>query len=364
VEVSASLRATVGRYLDTTSAVTAARSLRRHELLRVACADLLGLLPVDRVCAALSEVWAAVLRSALDAVIRASSGEPRARLAVIGMGRLGGAELGYGSDADVLFVCEPIGGATEHEAARWSIGVAEKVRNLLGAPSPDPALVVDADLRPEGRNGPLVRTCESYRAYYAKWAETWEAQALTRARPLGGDAELGERFREMIDPIRYPEGGLDQAKITEIRRIKARVDAERLPRGADRATHTKLGHGGLADVEWTVQLLQLRYGADVPELRTTSTLTGLAEAAEAGLLDPGDAEALAAGWTMATRARNAVTLVRGKPSDQLPRSGPELAAAARALGYPADGDPGEFVDEYRRITRRARTVVERVFYDE
>jgi glutamate-ammonia-ligase adenylyltransferase len=364
VEVSASLRATVGRYLDTTSAVTAARSLRRHELLRVACADLLGLLPVDRVCAALSEVWAAVLRSALDAVIRASSGEPRARLAVIGMGRLGGAELGYGSDADVLFVCEPIGGATEHEAARWSIGVAEKVRNLLGAPSPDPALVVDADLRPEGRNGPLVRTCESYRAYYAKWAEIWEAQALTRARPLGGDAELGERFREMIDPIRYPEGGLDQAKITEIRRIKARVDAERLPRGADRATHTKLGHGGLADVEWTVQLLQLRYGADVPELRTTSTLTGLAEAAEAGLLDPGDAEALAAGWTMATRARNAVTLVRGKPSDQLPRSGPELAAVARALGYPADGDPGEFVDEYRRITRRARTVVERVFYDE
>jgi glutamate-ammonia-ligase adenylyltransferase len=364
VEVSASLRATVGRYLDTTSAVTAARSLRRHELLRVACADLLGLMPVDQVCAALSEVWAAVLRSALDAVIRASPGEPRARLAVIGMGRLGGAELGYGSDADVLFVCEPIDGATEHEAARWSIGVAEKVRNLLGAPSPDPALEVDADLRPEGRNGPLVRTCESYRAYYAKWAQVWEAQALTRARPLGGDAELGERFRQMINPIRYPENGLDQAKITEIRRMKARVDAERLPRGADRATHTKLGHGGLADVEWTVQLLQLRYGAEVPELRTTSTLTGLAEAAEAGLLDPGDADALAAGWTMATRARNAVTLVRGKPSDQLPRSGPELAAVARALGYPAGGDPGAFVDEYRRITRRARTVVERVFYDE
>jgi [glutamine synthetase] adenylyltransferase / [glutamine synthetase]-adenylyl-L-tyrosine phosphorylase len=262
----------------------------------------------------------------------------------------------------VLFVCQPIGGATEHEAVRWSTAVAEKVRNLLGAPSPDPALLVDADLRPEGRNGPLVRTCESYRAYYAKWSEIWEAQALTRARPLGGDAELGERFRTLIDPIRYPVHGLEPAKVTEIRRIKARVDAERLPRGADRATHTKLGHGGLADVEWTVQLLQLQHAADVPELRTTSTLEALTEAAHAGLLDPTDAEALAAGWTMATRARNAVTLVRGKPADQLPRSGPELAAVASAMGYPPGGDPGEFIDEYRRITRRARAVVERVFY--
>ena len=361
-EVSASLRAAVGRHPDPVAATQAARSLRRHELLRVAFADLLGLMPVGQVCAALSEVWAAVLRSSLDAVIRAQPGEPRARLAVIGMGRLGGAELGYGSDADVLFVCEPLEGATEHEAVRWSTAVAEQVRRLLGGPSPDPALQVDADLRPEGRNGALVRTCESYRAYYAKWAEPWEAQALLRARPLGGNADLGERFLEMINPIRYPAGGLEPAKVTEIRRIKARVDAERLPRGADRATHTKLGHGGLADVEWTVQLLQLRHAADVPELRTTSTLDGLRECVEAGLLARADADALAGGWTMATRARNAVTLVRGKRADQLPGSGRELAAVARAMGYPAGGDPGEFIDDYRRVTRRARAVVERVFY--
>jgi len=362
VEVAASLRATVDRHADPTAAVAGARALRRAELLRVACADLLGLLPVASVCAALSEVWAAVLGSAVDAVLRAQPGEPKARLAVIGMGRLGGAELGYGSDADVLFVCEAVGGASEHDAVRWATTVAEKVRALLGAPSPDPALQVDADLRPEGRNGALVRTCESYRAYYEKWSQPWEAQALLRARPLGGDAELGERFRQLIDPIRYPAGGLEPAKATEIRRIKARVDAERLPRGADRATHTKLGTGGLADVEWTVQLLQLQHAGDVPELRTTSTLDGLRECVEAGLLAGADARALAAGWTMATRARNAITLVRGKPADQLPGSGRELAAVARAMGYPAGGDPGEFIDEYRRITRRARAVVERVFY--
>lgn len=364
-EVAASLRTSVGRQNDPAVAAATARSMRRHEVLRVACADLLGLLPTAEVCGALSSVWVAVLQATLDAVERTlhSDGTARAaRLAVIGMGRLGGAELGYASDADVLFVCEPVEGAGEQEAVRYATTVAEAVRKRLAAPSPDPALVVDADLRPEGRNGPLVRTLESYRAYYARWSETWEAQALLRARPVAGDVGLGRRFVDMIDPIRYPATGLDATAVAEIRRIKARVDAERLPRGADRSLHTKLGLGGLADVEWTVQLLQLQHAGDLPELRTTSTLVGLGEAVEAGLLEAGDAAELEAGWTMATRARNAVMLVRGKPGDQLPRSGRELVAVAHALGYPADGDPGVFLDDYRRATRRARAVVERVFY--
>jgi glutamate-ammonia-ligase adenylyltransferase len=278
------------------------------------------------------------------------------------MGRLGGAELGYGSDADVLFVCEPTNGVPDREAVKFAITVVETVRRQLGSPSPDPPLVVDTDLRPEGRSGPLARTLGSYREYYARWSEPWEAQALLRARPIAGDADLGRRFMQLVDPIRYPEAGVTAAQVTEIRRIKARVDAERLPRGADRATHTKLGLGGLADVEWTVQLLQLQHAGDIPELRTTATLDGLREAAEADLITHDDAEELAAGWMMATRARNAVMLVRGKPGDQLPRSGRELAAVAAALGYPSDGDPGVFLDDYRRATRRARAVVERVFY--
>jgi glutamate-ammonia-ligase adenylyltransferase len=278
------------------------------------------------------------------------------------MGRLGGAELGYASDADVMFVCEPVGGASDHEAVRYSTTVAETVRRRLAAPSPDPALVVDADLRPEGRSGALVRTLGSYREYYSRWSQAWEAQALLRAGVVAGDADLGRRFLHMVDPIRYPADGIDAATITEIRRIKARVDDERLPRGADRSTHTKLGHGGLADVEWTVQLLQMQHAGDIPQLRTTSTLEGLREAREAGLLTAEDAAELTAGWTMATRARNAVMLVKGKPGDQLPRSGRELAAVAAAMGYPPDGDPGVFLDDYRRTTRRARAVVERVFY--
>jgi glutamate-ammonia-ligase adenylyltransferase len=362
-EVAASLRTTVARQQDPDTAAATARSLRRHEMLRVACADLLGELDTEQVCAALSAVWVAVLEATLASVQRAlGSATPPARVSVIGMGRLGGAELGYGSDADVLFVCEPTEGATDQDAVRYATTVAETVRRRLGAPSPDPALLVDADLRPEGRSGPLVRTLESYRAYYARWSEPWEAQALLRARPVAGDAGLGRRFVELIDPIRYPADGLPDAAVTEIRRIKARVDAERLPRGADRSLHTKLGLGGLADVEWTVQLLQLQHAGDLPELRTTSTLEGLREAGEAGLLTADDVAELAAGWTTATQARNAVMLVRGKPGDQVPRSGRELAAVACALGYPPDGDSGVFLDDYRRVTRRARAVVERVFY--
>ncbi len=361
-EVAISLRKAVARHTFLHQAVATARSLRRHEMLRVACADLLGLMDVPRACAALSSVWAAVLQATLD-VAHSQIGEDVARIAVIGMGRLGGAELGYGSDADVLFVCEPLEGATDDDAVRYASKVASTVSRLLGAPSQDPPLTVDTELRPEGRNGPLVRTLESYRAYYARWSEVWESQALLRARPVAGDVALGERFIEMIDPIRYPDGGLAAAAVREVRRIKARVDTERLPRGADPATHTKLGRGGLADVEWTAQLMQLRYAHEVPALRTVSTVAAVAALAESQLIETEDAAALTDAWLLATKVRNAATLVKGKPVDQVPTSGKELIAVARILGHSADADPGEFLDTYRRSTRKARAAVQRLFYE-
>src|SRR3546814_5936235 len=172
-------------------------------------------------------------------------------------------------DADVLVVCEPREGVDETVAVKGANCIADKVRKLLGAPSTDPPPEVDTGLRPEGRNGPMVRTLESYDADYAKWAQAWEIQALLRAHPVSGDPELGLRFLHMIDKTRYPEGGVSDAAVREIRRIKARVDSERLPRGADPATHTKLGRGGLADIEWTVQLLQLRHADKIESLHHT-----------------------------------------------------------------------------------------------
>lgn len=361
--VAGALVASAGRHGHPLRAIAAARTLRRRELARVASADLLGMLTVEDVCEALSSVWVAVLQCALEAVIRANTeddGTVPAAIAVIGMGRLGGWELGYGSDADVMFVCEPAAGVDETRAVKWAVTIAEQLRTLVGAPSDDPPLEIDASLRPEGRNGPLVRTLASYAAYYEQWAQPWEIQALLRARPVAGDPGLGLRFVLMADRVRYPEGGVSPAAVLEIRRIKARVDAERLPRGADPNTHTKLGRGGLADVEWTVQLLQLRHAHAVPALRNASTLQALDAIGAAELIPESDVAQLREAWLTATRARNALVLVRGKPTDQLPGPGRQLNAVAVAAGW-RNGDGGEFLDNYLRVTRRAKAVVNKVF---
>jgi len=357
-----SLVASAARHDDPQRAIGVARSLRRRELARIASADLLGMLEVTEVCKQLTSVWLAVLEAALEAVIGANTPEsgPPARISVIGLGRHGGGELGYGSDADVMFVCEPNEGAEESVAVRWSVRVAEQVRTLLGTPSGDPPLEVDASLRPEGRSGPLVRTLASYAAYYKQWAQPWEIQALLRAHRVAGDLELGDRFLLMADRTRYPAGGVSAETVQEIRRIKARVDAERLPRGADPKTNTKLGRGGLADIEWTVQLLQLRFAHEMPALHTTSTLDTLHAAGAAELIAEKDIELLRDAWLTATKARNALVLVRGKPTDQLPGPGRLLNAVAVAAGWP-DGDGGEFLDNYLRITRRAKAVVLDIF---
>lgn len=360
--VGRALVASAGRHADPVRAIAAARTLRRRELARIASADLLGMLEVTDVCNALTSVWVAVLQAALEAVIRANTpdkGAP-ARIAVIGMGRLGGGELGYGSDADVMFVCEPNEGFEESAAVRWSVTIAEQVRTLLGTPSADPPLEVDANLRPEGRNGSLVRTLSSYETYYTQWAQAWEIQALLRAHRVAGDLDLGERFLLMVDKTRFPPGGVSAEAVQEIRRVKARVDAERLPRGADPNTHTKLGRGGLADIEWTVQLLQLRHAHKVPALHSTSTLDTLNAIGAAELIAEGDVELLRQAWLTATRARNALVLVRGKPTDQLPGPGRQLNAVALAAGWDSD-DGGEFLDNYLRVTRRAKAVVRKVF---
>lgn len=360
--VARALIASAGRHPDPDRSIAAARTLRRRELARVASADLLGMLDVASVCAALTSVWVAVLECALEAVIRANTADAGApaRIAVIGMGRLGGGELGYGSDADVMFVCDPIAGADETHAVKWSVTVAEQLRTLLGMPSDDPPLEVDANLRPEGRNGALVRTLASYDAYYGQWAQPWEVQALLRATPVAGDEALGREFISMADRVRYPDGGVSVSAVQEIRRIKARVDSERLPRGADPNTHTKLGRGGLVDVEWTVQLLQLRHAHEVPALRCAATLGALDAIEAAGLIEPADAGLLREAWLTATRARNALVLVRGKPTDQLPGPGRQLNAVAAAAGW-RGSDGGEFLDNYLRVTRRAKVVVGKVF---
>lgn len=346
---------------DPAPAIAAIRAMRRRELFRLACADLLSQagelapdepLDVQRIGIALSDVTDATLAAALHVARRVHPGPEDLRFAVIGVGRLGSYEMSYPSDADVLFVY-----SGTKQASSAAQAIAEEMRRTLSAPAPDPPLGIDADLRPEGRQGPLVRSLNAYTQYYARWSRVWESQALLRARFVCGDEELGREFEQLADPVRYPDGGLTREQVVEIRRIKARVETERLPRGADPNTHTKLGRGGLADVEWAVQLIQLRHAYALAELRRTRTLEALAAEVEAKLIDKVDAAAMQAGWTLAAQVRNALTLVRGRPTDQLPRHGVELAGVVQLLG---GGDPGEFVDRYLRLTRRSRAAMERV----
>ncbi|MFJ8015178.1 bifunctional [glutamine synthetase] adenylyltransferase/[glutamine synthetase]-adenylyl-L-tyrosine phosphorylase [Streptomyces sp. NPDC096339] len=367
--------AAVGRADSAEAAVTAVRGVRRRELFRTAAADIVGSYGteespaeedhgalVDRVGGAVSDLTAATIAGALRAAVQDQWGDTLpTRFAVIGVGRFGGHELGYGSDADVLFVHEPREGVDEQEAAKAAQTVIAEMRRLLQLPTADPPLLIDADLRPEGRSGPLVRTLPSYAAYYRRWSLTWESQALLRAEPVAGDADLGARFIDLIDPLRYPMEGLGEDAVREIRRLKARMESERLPRGADPTLHTKLGRGGLSDVEWTVQLIQMRHAWSEPGLRTTRTRQALAAAHAAGLIPTEEAQILDEAWVLATRVRNAVMLVRGRAGDTFPSEARELSAVGRYLGY-AEGTVGEMLDDYRRITRRARAVVDEFFY--
>ena len=363
-DLMAEASAAARRHPAPAAAAASVLAIRRRELLRTAAADVLGLTGIADTGEALTDVTRVSIAAVLAAAItdaEQSGGPLPTRVAVIGMGRFGGREMGYASDADVLFVHDPLPGAADEAATRAAHAVAESVRALLGRPGPDPVLQLDAGLRPEGRQGPLVRTLASYRAYYRRWSVAWESQALLRAEFAAGDAGLGLAFTALADEIRYPQGGVGADAIREIRRIKARMEAERMPRGVEPALHLKLGPGGLADVEWVAQLLQLRHAYAVPALRTTRTLAALTAACEAGLIAAADAAVLTGAWLLASRIRDAVMLARGRGSDTLPSSPGELAVVARLLGYPPDGAQ-DLAQDWRRSGRQARAVMERLFY--
>lgn len=352
----AEMTATTARHgNDVDGAAGLLRSARRRETLRLGMAAVLGHLDVDALGAALSDVTEATLAGALALARRDAPAD--FEFGIIAMGRYGGRELGFGSDADVLYVYRAPDLATE-VASRTAQTIVREL-NRLTEDTVHP-LDLDIDLRPEGKNGPVARTLESYGAYYARWSLTWEAQALLRARGAVGDAQLLRDFEHLADRTRYPER-IDEHEVREVRRIKARVESERLPRGADPARHLKLGRGSLSDVEWFVQLLQLQHALEVPALRTTSTLEALDGAVSAGFVSADDGERLGAAWRFASRTRSALVLWSGKTTDVLPVDRVQLEGVARLMEYPP-GSASQLEEDYLGVTRRARQVFEREFY--
>ncbi len=322
---------------------------KRREELRVAGADVLDLAgsdredPVVETAGQLTELAEACVAAALDSLA------PTLPFAVIAMGRFGGAELSYASDLDLLFVYD---GATPADFTAAERLGEQLVRFLAGASPPSRIYPVDLALRPEGKDGPLARSLDGYRAYYGRWARTWERQALVRARPVAGDAGVAEGFMEIVEPHVWGTA-LGDDDIREIRRMKARIERERLPAGDDPQFHLKLGRGSLSDVEFTAQLLQLRHG-----VRATGTMAALDGLVAAGALSADDRAVLAEAYRFCERTRNRLYLVRGTPGDALPSRLEQLTRLARSLGT----DPHELREQYRRVTRRSRGVVERLFY--
>ncbi|RRD03506.1 bifunctional [glutamine synthetase] adenylyltransferase/[glutamine synthetase]-adenylyl-L-tyrosine phosphorylase [Arachnia propionica] len=345
----------IARASDHATAIASVRALRRSELCRIALGDVLGTADVVVVGQALSDLAEATLDAGLELARLEVDGPP---VGVIGMGRLGGGELSHSSDADVMFVIPDDSSPDGVEAATRLV---RRACDIIGKPGPDPGLVVDADLRPEGRGGPLVRTVSSYLTYYERWAAVWEAQALLRARPVAGELRLAESVRDGVSGLRHPRSGLSAAQVAEIRRLKSRMENERIPSGADRTRHLKLGTGGLTDVEWSVQLLQLQHAGTHPVLRTSSTLMALEAAERVGVLSPEHGATLREAWLHVSRVRNAITLVRGRAGDTLPVDYRELAAVAGLLGYRHD-QHSQLVDDTRRLMRLAARVVDVVFW--
>ena len=366
-----------------TEAVHAVMSVRTRELVRAALADSLDGVDPERTARILTDATDALLDGVLSlaagmvialrdgAAALAPGPEPDgtwpgalARHAVIAMGRLGGAETAYASDADVLFVHDVRPGADPRAAADEAEAVARWVVRLLSQAQPHP-FEVDADLRPEGRQGPMSRSLGSYADYYERWSAVWERQALLRARACAGDPGLGRAFEELVAPLRWSPDGLDDNDVREIRRLKARMEAERLPRGTTPARHLKLGPGGLSDVEWAAQVLQLQHAARVPGLRTTSTLAALSAARSAGLLTEAEEADLRGAWLLASRVRAATVLGTGRDHGErievLPNGLREIRLVGRLVGM-APGRERELEDLYRRRARHARRVVERVVF--
>ncbi|WP_034528017.1 bifunctional [glutamine synthetase] adenylyltransferase/[glutamine synthetase]-adenylyl-L-tyrosine phosphorylase [Bifidobacterium stellenboschense] len=358
---------------DINDFATSMRAMRRHEIERIGLAWMSGVMDDAASLEGMTDVYDAIIDAALTWAVNhrmrefggATPDDAPAALAVIGMGRYGGREVNFSSDADAILIYRPGDGVDEHTANLFARKVVEDLRAILQGPTTlEPKIELDLDLRPEGKNGPLVRSYASCEEYYRSWSSTWERQALLRARYAAGDEALARDFlTNLADPLRYPHVDLTDAEIGDIRKLKARMEAERLPRNVRRDRHLKLGKGGLSDVEWTVQLMQLRHAGDIKELRVGGTLAALDVLERRKLIDAADAATLRHAWTMCTAARNGNYLWSGRvnQADILPDDMYSLGGIAVYLGY--DANRGQhFENDLLAVMRKAREVTDRLFY--
>ncbi|MGD0068482.1 MAG: bifunctional glutamine-synthetase adenylyltransferase/deadenyltransferase, partial [Streptosporangiaceae bacterium] len=281
----------------------------RRRLLHLAARDMTGVATVDEVSEELADIAAAVLEGAL-AIARAElpSKAAPARLAVLAMGKCGGRELNYASDVDVIFVAEPVKDEDETAALATASRLAAGLIGVCARSTPEGSIFpVDPNLRPEGRAGPLVRTLASHQVYYQRWAKTWEFQALLKARPVAGDMALGHAYSDTLGPLVW-QAARRENFVEDVQAMRRRVE-QSLP-ASQAGRELKLGPGGLRDIEFAVQLLQLVHGRTDETLRVPATLPALAALAAGGYVGRSDAEELAAAYRFLRRTEHLLQLHR------------------------------------------------------
>ncbi|HJY71046.1 MAG TPA: bifunctional [glutamine synthetase] adenylyltransferase/[glutamine synthetase]-adenylyl-L-tyrosine phosphorylase, partial [Streptosporangiaceae bacterium] len=357
--------------------VAALAAAYRRRLLHLAARDMTAVVSVEEVVEELADIAAAVLEAAL-AVARSElvPGSAPCRLAVVAMGKCGARELNYASDVDVIFVAEPTGNGVGDETAALTTAsrLAAGLIGVCARSTPEGSIFpVDPNLRPEGRQGPLVRTLASHRAYYERWAKTWEFQALLKARPVAGDMALGQAYSDTFAPLVW-QAARREHFVEDTQAMRRRVEQLLPPRQAGR--ELKLGPGGLRDIEFAVQLLQLVHGRTDETLRAPATLPALAALAAGGYVGRADADELTAAYRFLRRTEHLLQLHRLSRTHTLPEDPAVLRRLGRAMRsfdlpngpwYPppatSRSDPAvEFDAMWRLHARQVRRLHEKLFY--
>ena len=376
-ELASELARTLAPFSSPHARWNALRRFKYRHLLRIGSRDLLGDADLTVTTEELSRLADAVVDAAWQMVeesLRSRHGVPRTPdgeevgLAVIGMGKLGGEELNYSSDIDLIFVYGEDGQTSGGPGGALPNGeyFARMVRGIVTAiesiTEEGHAFRVDLRLRPEGRMGALVLSLDGYRAYYAERAELWERQALIKARPCAGDERVGRRFMDLIRPYVY-QPGLDRGILGQISGMKRKIDRALKAKGVERR-NVKLGIGGIREVEFLAQALQLLYGGDDPWLRERNTLRAIFRLVERGYLPYEVGRVLGRGYTFLRTVEHRLQILHEFQTHTLPDDPGALGRLARRMGPALHPEQAvrRFAAEYRAITREVHQAFTNFFH--
>ncbi len=372
-DFTADLGQTLAAFTTRESRLNALRRFKYRQLLRVGARDLLGDADVAQPTEELSHLADACLGEAwhmAETAARSEHGAPldgagaETGLAIIGMGKLGGSELNYASDVDLMFVYGAEGETGGGPAGRIANGdyfarVCREVVAIMEESTDEGYLFrVDLRLRPEGRVGAIALSLDGFRTYHADRAELWERQALLKARVAAGDERVGERFMAWTRGVVYG-AGLDARVVPAIRTMKQEIDRSLTDKGDGLTRNVKLGRGGIREIEFIVQALQLLYGGEDPWLREANTLKAVFRLVERGYLAPALGGTLSQAYAHLRTVEHRLQILHEFQTHTLPREGDALARLARRMGI--GGSPAHAVREFQRRHRRVTTVVHRAF---